>query len=522
MIARRSRQCTDRRQMHNPEALRHGHRGNVPTELLTPDEMASADRETIAAGTPGIVLMERAGRAVADIVRRIWDGGRIVVLTGPGNNGGDGWVAARLLRDAGYPVVVGAVGHRDQLSGDAAAAASRFSGEVGSAESMHFDRSGLVVDALYGAGVRLPLKAAASKIIEQVNDSGAAILAVDLPSGIEGASGTCDPTAIRADATVTFHRLKPGHVLMPGRFYCGRISLVDIGLSPGVSTEVRPAVLLNRPSIWHAALPAPTLGGHKYNRGHAVVVTGTAHATGAARLAAEAALRVGAGLVTLASPMEAVSANAAHVTAIMVREANGPAGLAALLGDARLNAVVVGPGLGRGERTSKMVETALAGERAVVVDADGLTSFSKEPARLFAAIGASAGATVLTPHDGEFALLFPTMRAASRLHRARAAAKASGAVILLKGADTIVASPDGRAMIADNAPPYLATAGAGDVLAGLAGGLLAQGMPAFEAASAAVWIHGEAANLKGPGLISEDLAGRVPDVLSRLSWGASE
>ncbi len=482
--------------------------------------MAEADRLTIAGGTPGIVLMERAGRAVADVVADAWAGGPVLVLAGPGNNGGDGWVAARLLREAGFRVTVGVLGDRAALHGDAAPAASRFDGVVVEARPQLVGETGMIVDGLFGAGVRLPLDERAVALVEAINRSAAPVVAIDLPSGVEGGGGTLDPVAVKADATVTFFRLKPGHVLMPGRSHCGRVVLADIGIETAALEEIRPQTFLNRPALWQDERPAPRLGGHKYHRGHAVIVSGPPDATGAARLAAGAALRVGAGLVTLASPMEAVAVNAGHLTAVMVREADGPNGLAAFLGDRRLNAVVIGPGLGRGDRTRQMVEAALDGERSVVIDADGLTSFEAEPERLFQAIAGAGGDAILTPHDGEFARLFSGIDASSRLERARAAAKASGAVVLTKGADTIVADPGGRAAIADNAPPELATAGSGDVLAGLIGGLLAQGMPPFEAASAAVWIHGEAAYAVGAGLISEDIEGHVPTVLARLGRAA--
>lgn len=488
--------------------------------LLTPEEMGVADRLTVVGGTPGIVLMERAGRAVAEAVRRRWRGGRVVVLAGPGMNGGDGWVAARLLRDAGYPVVVALHGQRSRLRGDAAVAASRFAGEVARAKPEVVREAGLIVDALYGAGVRLPLPDEALALIESVNRSGAPVVAADLPSGVEGEGGAVWETAIRAEETVTFFRRKPGHVLLPGRLHCGVVTVADIGIPDRVLDDILPRTLLNRPQVWAAQLPPISVDAHKYRRGHAVIVSGGESFTGAARLAAAGALRVGAGLVTLASPPDALAVNAAHLTAIMVRVFDGSDGLRALLADHRRNALVLGPGLGVGEATARLVEVALEGERGVVLDADALTSFADDPRRLLDAVGRAGGPVVVTPHDGEFARIVPDLDTGSRLHRARAAAVRSGAVVLLKGPDTVVASPDGRATIADNAPPSLATAGSGDTLAGMIGGLLARGMPAFEAASAAVWIHGEAASSFGAGLTAEDLAPGIPGVLARLQGGA--
>jgi hydroxyethylthiazole kinase-like uncharacterized protein yjeF len=323
--------------------------------------------------------------------------------------------------------------------------------------------------------------------------------------------------AVEAARTVTFFRKKPGHVLLPGRLHCGAVSVADIGIPSSVLARLAPKTFENLPALWRADFPVPQHQGNKYNRGHAVVVSGPMWSTGAARLAARGALRAGAGLVTIASPREALAINAADSLAVMVRPVDGVADLAAFLADRRLNALVIGPGVGVGEATCELVLAALAGERAVVLDADAITSFSNAPRRLADALHARRQrATILTPHEGEFSRYFNVLdkdtKVGSKLERTRLAAAISGAVVLLKGADTVVAEPDGRASIAANAPAFLATAGAGDVLAGIATGLLAQGMPAFEAASAAVWLHGEAATAFGPGLISEDL----PDMLPRV------
>ncbi len=484
-------------------------------ELLTPEEMAAADRITVASGTPGTVLMERAGASVAAAARRHWRGGPIVVLAGVGNNGGDGFVAARLLREAGHRVTVALQGDRGRLKGEAAEAAGRFAGSVVAASPEVLAKADLIIDALYGAGFRLPLPPEALAVVRAANASGAPVVAVDLPTGVDGASGGVGEVAIRADETVTFFRRKPGHVLLPGRVHCGAVTVADIGIAASALTTIAPKTFLNRPDLWIANLPRPAVDTHKHRRGNVLVLSGPVHATGAARMAAIAALRAGAGLVTLASPPDALSVNAGHLTSVMVAPMAGAAGLRALLLDGRRNVLVAGPGLGVGEASARLVEIALRSGRQIVLDADALTSFADDPPRLFAAIARSAGSVVLTPHDGEFGSLFPEL-SGSRLERARAAARRSGATILLKGPDTVVAAPDGMAAIADNAPPTLATAGSGDVLAGLVAGLRAQGMPAFGAASAAVWIHGEAARALGPGLIAEDLPHAVPDVLARL------
>ena len=495
-------------------------------ELLTPDEMAECDRRTIASGIAGIKLMENAGRAVADAVARHPLGTRVLVVAGPGNNGGDGFVAARVLAERGYPVRLMLLGPIEALKGDAALAAYSWIGEVEPAgaaiepaRAEAIAGADVIVDALFGAGLNRDVTGEALALIEAMNQSGAPIVAVDLPSGINGASGAVMGAAVRAAESVTFFRRKPGHVLLPGRLHAGKVRLADIGIPDSVLERVRPMTFANGPALWGRAFPIPRLDAHKYARGHAVVVSGGLSFTGAARLAARGALRAGAGLVTLASPREALAVNAAASLAVMVRAVDGADELATFLSDRRLNAVAIGPGLGVGPASRALVRAALGGERAVVLDADALTSFADVPAELFAAIG---GQVVLTPHQGEFDRLFKSSvqytEDKSKLELAGAAAKVAGAVVLLKGPDTVVAAPDGRAAINENAPPWLATAGSGDVLAGMIAGLLAQGMPAFEAACAGAWLHGEAGNAAGPGLIAEDL----PEVLPGIYRGLFE
>lgn len=491
-------------------------------ELLNNAEMAEADRLTIAGGTAGIALMEHAGAAVAAAVAEAHaPGARVVVVAGPGNNGGDGFVAARLLAERGYEVRLLLLGELSRLKGDAALAAERWNGAVVAADAASLEDADVVVDALFGAGLDRPVEGIARGLIEAMNEQDAPVVAVDLPSGINGTSGAVMGVAVVAAQTVTFFRKKPGHVLLPGRLCCGAIRVADIGIPATVLQRIAPKTWENVPALWRARFPVPQLSGHKYDRGHAVVVSGPSWSTGAARLAARGALRTGAGLVTIASPREALAVNAAANLAIMVRPVDGADQLKTFLADRRLNAMALGPGLGVGEPTCAMVLAALLGDRAVVLDADALTSFAGEPQRLAQALRARGDkATVLTPHEGEFARTFNALdartKAGSKLERARLAAALSGAVVLLKGGDTVVAAPDGRAAIAGNAPAFLATAGAGDVLTGITTGLLAQGMPAFEAACAAVWLHGEAAATFGPGLIAEDLPETLPRVYRTL------
>jgi hydroxyethylthiazole kinase-like uncharacterized protein yjeF len=491
-------------------------------EILSTTEMAEADRLTIAGGVPGIELMDNAGQAVAELAaRHTATGSRVAVVAGPGNNGGDGFVAARCLAERGYRVQVLLVGEAARLKGDAALAARRWTGPVQPAQPEGLGDADLIIDALFGTGLDRPVEGSAGMMIKAMNASASRIIAVDLPSGINGTSGAVMGEAVKAAATVTFFRKKPAHLLLPGRLHCGEISVADIGIPSSVLTRIAPRTFENVPELWRKDFPVPRHAGHKYNRGHAVVVSGPSWSTGAARLAARGALRAGAGLVTIASPREALAVNATANVAIMVRPVDGAAELTAFLTDRRFNALAIGPGVGVNEATCERVLAALDGERAVVLDADAITSFATGPQRLAQALKKRAQrATVLTPHEGEFSRFFGALdaqtKAGSKLERARLAASLTGAIVLLKGADTVVAAPDGRASIAANAPAYLATAGAGDVLTGIITGLLAQGMAAFEAASAAVWLHGEAALQFGPGLIAEDLPETLPRVYRGL------
>jgi hydroxyethylthiazole kinase-like uncharacterized protein yjeF len=499
-------------------------------ELLTNAEMAEADRLAIAGGVAGIELMENAGRAVADAVSRGYgrDMPAVCVIAGPGNNGGDGFVAARVLAERGFPVRLLFLGERGRLKGEAAEAARRWQGQTVAATPEAIGGCGIIIDALFGAGLERPVEALAAAMIAAMNSNGATVIAVDLPSGINGTSGAMMGTAVNATETVTFFRRKPGHFLLPGRSHCGTVKVADIGIPASVLDRIGPSTWANCPKFWAKQFRIPAADAHKYSRGHAVVVSGGPSSTGAARLAARAALRAGAGLVTLASPREALAVNAAASTAVMVRPVDGARELSAMLADRRLNAIVLGPGGGVGRPMREMVLAAFSAERALVLDADALTSFAEEPESLFQKLKVKLSENsfhvsrevVLTPHEGEFVRLFGNLSKVaenlSKIDRARAAAKVSGVTVVLKGADTVVAAPDGRATVAENAPPWLATAGSGDVLSGLVGGLLAQGMPAFEAGCAAVWLHGEAGREAGPGLISEDLPEVLPVIYRRL------
>jgi len=489
-------------------------------ELLTPKEMGEADALAPRLGMPSLSLMEQAGSAVAaEAALMVSPRGRIAVICGPGNNGGDGFVAARLLRDRGYLVRLCLVGaDRLALRGDAAIMADRYEGAVfgsGTFGDLCRKWADLIVDALFGAGLTRAVSGDAAEAVTAMNACGKPVLAVDVPSGLDGATGTAIGPVVQATRTVTFFRRKPGHLLLPGRQLCGDVALYDIDMPTAVLAKIGVQTFANAPSLWRSRFPRLDIDGHKYTRGHAVVVSGGIEMSGAARLCARGALRVGAGLVTVASPPDALQAHAAQLNATLLKTGTSHADLTHLLTDKRFTAVAIGPGLGRGDKAFEQVMAVVDSDTAVTLDADALTVAAASPAVLFRAIAARTRPVVLTPHEGEFKRLLPDVTG-SKLERARAAAKISGGMVLLKGPDTVIASQDGRAAINQNAPPWLATAGSGDVLAGFVTGLLAQGMPAFEAACAAVWLHGECANGFGPGLIAEDLPEALPKVLAKL------
>jgi ADP-dependent NAD(P)H-hydrate dehydratase / NAD(P)H-hydrate epimerase len=487
--------------------------------LLTTAHMAHADQLTIASGTAGTTLMERAGQAVAYAIMSRWAPRPVVVLSGPGNNGGDGFVVARHLAESGWSVRVALLVAKADLQGDAAHHAALWRGTVEPLTPAALQGAALVVDAVVGAGLSRPLAGAAAQTLAAASAQSTPIVAVDVPSGVMGDTGA-NLGAVASALTVTFFRKKPGHLLEPGRSLCGEVVVADIGTPASVWDAVTPNTFENDPSLWADAIPNLQKDGHKYTRGHALVWGGWP-TTGAARLAATAAARMGAGLTTVAVPEVALPVYAAALCSVMVCPVASADDLNRLLGDARITGLLIGPGVGVGADTRERVLAMLKTARPTVLDADALSTFQDDPVTLFNAI---VGPCVLTPHEGEFTRLFAALAAHDRGHgrgdklsRARDAARASGAVVVLKGSDTVIAAPDGQAIINANAPPTLATAGAGDVLSGMVLGLLAQGMKPFPAAAAAVWLHGAAAARFGPGLIAEDLGDGLPAVLRQLA-----
>jgi NAD(P)H-hydrate epimerase len=478
--------------------------------LLDARQMSEADRLTVLAGTPVSCLMDNAGRGVAEEVVQRWSPRPVTILCGPGNNGGDGFVAARYLLEAGWKVRVALQGSREDLKGAARHHAAQWPDPVVALAPACLDGAELIVDALFGAGLSRPLEGAARQTLAAAGAKGVPIVAVDIPSGVLGGTGE-NVGAVASVLTVTCFRKKPGHVLFPGRALCGEIVVSDIGTPDGVFDQIAPDTFENDPCLWLPELPQLRQDGNKYSRGHALI-SGGYPITGAARMAARAAARAGAGLTSIAVAQVALPIYATALTSIMVVPLADPADFDDLLPDQRLTAFLIGPGAGVSAQTRTRTLALLGTRRATVIDADAISAFEDEPSALMDAI---QGPCVLTPHEGEFRRLFDP--AGDKLTRTRRAAARSGAVVVLKGADTVIAAPGGRAIINANAPPTLATAGSGDVLSGIVLGLLTPGMDPFLAAAAAVWLHGAAAADFGPGLLAEDLPDLLPAVIRRLA-----
>lgn len=490
-----------------------------PFIVLSADEMRAAEAAAIAAGTAPAALMEAAGAKTAELVMRAWTKRPVAVVCGPGNNGGDGFVAARVLSEAGWRVRLGLIGDKDALKGDAKLMAGLYEGEVHAFSPEVLSGAGLIVDAIFGTGLARAVEGEARAAIEAINANPAPVLAVDLPSGVNADTGAVMGQAVQANRTIAFHARKPGHLLFPGRALSGAVDVADIGISDQAAAGA--TTFENHPALWGGLFPRPQWAGHKYARGAVMALSGGPLNTGAIRLAAEGALRAGAGLVTVLSPSDAAPVHAAHLTAIMLCVADTGAHVSAHLADAERIGMcaVAGPAMGVGEATREKVLAVLNSKAGAVLDADALTSFADAPGRLFSALRPD---DVLTPHTGEFARLFPqAARLDGKLAMARAASAQAGCVVVLKGADTVIAAPPnngggGRALLNANAPPDLATAGSGDVLAGFIAGLKAQGMDGFGAAAAGVWLHGACGQAAGPGLIAEDLPRALPPVLRQL------
>jgi hydroxyethylthiazole kinase-like uncharacterized protein yjeF len=542
------------------------------TELLTAAQMRAIEKAAIASGeVTGLELMERAGRGVVEAIFEEWPElkkapHRAVVLCGPGNNGGDGFVVARLLREWGWEVEVFIFGRSDPLPSDAAANYQRWMQVSGTSDPIQSlnpwvgagdPHPDIVVDAIFGTGLTRPLPTPVSRAFSFLKHR-SRVVAIDLPSGLCSDSGRFvrdDPedTALAADLTVTFQERKLGHLLADGPSLCGKVIVKDIGLRAALFYEEA----VCESEIFRDDI-AKAGNCHKYTCGHALILAGSSGKGGAARLAARGALRIGAGLVTLGCPPEAIAENAARLDAVMLRTVADAEALADTLADPRITALCLGPGLGTGAREVALLAAALGvpapgstkgidvvseaprgrggpgsspgrgrGQRGLVLDADALTLLTAHP-DLFAALHETC---ILTPHAGEFARLFPDIAeklnapaikgpAYSKVDATREAAKRAGCTVLFKGPDTVISDPEGRSAINsahyERAAPWLATAGSGDVLAGFVAGLLARGLSPMQAAETAAWLHVECARSFGPGLIAEDLSEELPKVFRAL------
>lgn len=479
--------------------------------LFTPSAMAQVDIDAAKSGLWSFALMQRAGQAIAACALKHYPQAlRHIVLCGPGNNGGDGYIAAAALAESGIDPLVYHLGDPESLHGDARQAMEDCAIK-GQALAEYTPQQGdVIIDALFGAGLSRPVPDAVATLFSAINGLDVHVVAADLPSGLCGRRGVVLGAALKVDRTVTFMALKPGHLLLPGRELCGEVEVYDIGIPLRILEDNAEELAQNDPLFWREHLVQVTAASHKFTRGHLTVFSGPAHATGAARLSAVAGLKAGAGLVTVAGSAEALPVLATTLTAVMLSEVDTVAQLKAWLDDKRHAAFVIGPGFSDLEKVRQFVPELA--DKALVLDADAITAFRDSRDVLFSCFAAHKAERVLTPHAGEFARLFPDIAAdanLSKVEKARAAAALCHAAVIYKGADTVIAAPDGRALINTNAPPNLATAGSGDVLAGIVGGLLAQGVPAFEAAAAAVWLHGEAGQRAGRGSSAEDILAAV-------------
>jgi len=481
---------------------------NTESSLLSVKEMYLADQKTISSGVPSIQLMETAGASVVSEICKRWSPCKVAILCGPGNNGGDGFVIARLLESKGWPVRVLLLGSKDTLQGDAKINAERWTQDINPLSPEHLQRAELIVDAIFGAGLVRDVTGIVTETLKAVEKLNVPVIAVDIPTGVQGDSGQILGSSIQCVLTVTFCRAKTGHYLLPGRILCGELVITDIGIPEKVITDISPNANLNGAKLWLNRFPWPQLDSHKYQRGHGVILGG-ADMTGAARLAALAARRVGAGLITI---------NAPNPTDIIYRQAEpgnlvSNESLSALLEDSRKNVVLAGPGLGMGGKQVELITYLLSTDKKVVLDADALTIISKIDNFSWSNRN---GETLLTPHEGEFSRLFPDI-AGSKIERACAAAALSNCTILLKGPDTVIATPDGQVTINTSGTPWLATAGSGDVLAGICLGLMAQGLSGYDAGAISAWLHGRCAEEFGEGLIAEDISTILPSVLKQLN-----
>jgi hydroxyethylthiazole kinase-like uncharacterized protein yjeF len=479
-------------------------------EILTAAEMKNAEAAAMAQGITGLQLMTAAGATAAREIVKTFKPCPVLVLCGPGNNGGDGFIVAQHLKKAGWTVRIACLVKRTALKNDAAAAAKNWDSDIeGLNSNLSVHQTGLIIDAVFGTGFDRALDPEVLILFDKIRTRKIPVVAIDIPTGINATTGTVDPGTLKATSTITFCRKKIAHVLLPAKNYCGIITVTDIGITDEMVANT--ACSENNPSLWQKDFPVLTAESHKFKRGHAIVYGGEKR-TGAACLAAAAAQKIGAGLVTIVAPEKTWAVYSSYRASIMVDECNTIDDYKAILRDIRCNTVLLGPGAGADDRLKQAVEAALSMNKSGVLDADVFSAYHGTAKELFAKLSPKF---ILTPHEGEFEKLFGVLEG-SKPERTLAAAKMANAIVVLKGADTVIAAPDGNTVINTNAPPTLATAGSGDVLGGIIAGLIAQGMPPFPAACAGVWLHGQAARIYGAGLTAEDIITGLPAALTAL------
>lgn len=481
-------------------------------EILTADQMKKAEAAAIAGGTSSLQLMTAAGHAAAQEIIDSVKPCPVLVLCGPGNNGGDGFITAHRLKKAGWTVRLACMVKRTALKNDAALAAREWEGDVESLNSnLSVHQTGLIVDAVFGTGFDRALEPELVILFDKIRTRKIPVVAIDLPTGVHATTGAVDAGALKADSTVTFCRKKMAHVLLPGKNHCGRVVVAEIGITDETVAGLNTHCFENDPALWLKNFPLPDAEAHKYSRGHAVVYGGEKR-TGAACLAAAAAQKIGAGLVTITSPAKAWPVYSSYRASLLIDECNTLDDFKTVLRDERKNAVLIGPGAGIDDNLKAAVDALLSFNKSGVLDADVFSAYQNNPKDLFSKLSPKY---VLTPHEGEFRRIFGATEG-NKVERTLKAAQISNAIVLLKGSDTVIAAPDGTAIINTNAPPTLATAGSGDVLAGMITGLIAQGMPPFMAAAAAVWLQGAVAQNHRLGLTAEDIITGLPQVLNRF------
>jgi len=494
----------------------------MTSEILSTHQMKLAEQASCKGKITSFVLMQRAGKAVAEGIISKYTKQPVLVLCGLGNNGGDGFIAAATLKKKNWPVTVACAVDIHDLQGDASRAAEAWVGDVISFSDLELPDEGLIIDAVFGTGLSRPVDGQIYKTLISLRETDCPIISIDVPSGTNADTGDCQECTPQAELTITFQWKKPAHLLLPARVASGEVSVVDIGITEDALINIEPFMLENSPALsWGETDFEKPIYAHKYHHGHAVILGGRTM-TGAASLAAVAAMRMGAGLVTIVAPAETSIIHQLHNPSLLVEPIGELARFKEHIKDSRRNAVLIGCGAGT-ENVSALKKVVFdsiqfAPQKICVLDADALSVFSDDPKPLMGALGANC---ILTPHEGEFSRIFPDIRG-SKTERAFAAAKRSGAIIVLKGADTVIASPDARLVINSNGLGWLATAGTGDVLAGMIVGLAARGLlDPFDIACAAVWMHGRASECAGSGMISSDLERFIPAVWKEF-WAVDE